>query len=77
MDEKLNDSSQKSYPVKVVAMRIDWFLVTPAGKKFLNAILHYKNLEYYRITTIQMIIEYLFSKFKSVILFAMLPLYLF
>ena len=57
-------------------MRIDWFLMTTAGKKFLNAILHYKNLEYYKITTIQMIIEYLYSRFAFVILLVLLPLYL-
>ena len=62
-----NDEKYKSYPVKVVALRINWVL-TNEGKQFLLAVLNSENLDIYLIPAMQMIIEYLYSKYKRVII---------
>jgi hypothetical protein len=56
-------------------MRIDWFIMEEDGKRFLEKLSQYKDLDYYRINTIQMIIEYLFNRFRMVILFTIFPIY--
>ena len=70
-------SGQRSFPVDVTAMRIDWFIMTEDGKKFLEKLSDYRDLDYYRINTIQMIIEYLFNRFRWVILLTIFPIYIF
>ena len=57
-------------------MRIDWFIMDDEGKLFLETLLQYQDLAYYRINTIQMIIEYLFNRFRTVILLTILPIYI-
>lgn len=64
MDEDTTELSFKSYPVKVVALRMEWILKDPAGKKFLIGILKSENLDLYSIPAIQIIIEFLFHKYK-------------
>ena len=51
MGERM-DSNQKSFPVKVVAMRIDWFLNYVDGKNFFEELLRNENLEFYNIPTL-------------------------
>ena len=68
MGEDKNDKNNKSFPVNVVAMRIDWILNEPEGIKFLFAILHSDNLDLYEVSSLQMLIEYLFKKYKGVII---------
>ena len=51
--------------------------MTDDGKRFLDKLLAYHDLEFYRINTIQMIIEYLFNRFRWVILFTIFPIYVF
>ena len=76
MNEDKNDKNNKSFPVSVVAMRIDWILNEPEGIKFLFAILDSDNLDLYEVPSLQMLIEYLFLKYKFVIIKDQLPLYL-
>lgn len=59
MGERI-DSNQKSFPVKVVAMRIDWFLNYDDGKNFFEELLRNENLDFYNIPTLQMVIEFMF-----------------
>jgi hypothetical protein len=51
-EDNTENSSQRSFPVEVKAMRIDWFLQEDDGKKFLESLLEYKDLRYYKINTI-------------------------
>ena len=76
MGEDANNQNQRSFPVNVTAMRIDWWIMTKEGKFFLESLLQYKDFSYYRINTIQMIIEYLFNRFRIVILFTIFPIYI-
>jgi hypothetical protein len=68
MGEDKNDKNNKSFPVNVVAMRIDWILNEPEGMRFLFAILDSDNLDLYEVPSLQMLIEYLFQKYKKVII---------
>lgn len=74
MEEMEVDSTNyKSYPVKVVAFRFAWLLLNPEGKMFLEQVFKNENLAYYRISTLQMIIEFLYLKYKDVLLTKLLP----
>ena len=64
MKEKINSSKLdkiNSYPVKVVAIRIDWVLNKDYGYKFFGALVKNKNLEYYDIIIIKVMIEYFYK----------------
>lgn len=65
-----------AYPVKVVAMRIDDFINYNTGKKFLTAVLHTGNLDIYNIPTMQIIIEFLYKKFRRVVFGVLVPIYI-
>ena len=67
MDENVTDPSYKSYPVRVVALRMQWIL-KKHGYSFLRNILKSENLELYNVPTVQIIIEYLYGRYKRVIL---------
>jgi hypothetical protein len=55
-EEKLH-----SYPVKVIATRIDWILNEDIGKHFLESLYHSENLEYYNIMFLRTLIEHMFK----------------
>lgn len=61
----------------MTGLRVGWIINEPEGKEFLQAILRLDNLELYKIESLQMIIEFLFLKFKFIILAIIFPLYLF
>ena len=61
--EKQNFTTIKK-PVKIQAVKIDWIL-SPEGKTFLVSILNNQNLDYYSISSLQMIIEFLFTNYKK------------
>ena len=67
-EQDVSSSNYKSYPVKVVAFRFAWLLLNPEGKMFLESIFKNENLMYYRMPTMQMIIEFLYLKYKDVLL---------
>lgn len=73
MGEDKSDKSNKSYPVSVVAMRIDYILNLPEGRLFLKAIHESDNLELYEETSLQMLIEYLFQKQKVIVMYVLCP----
>lgn len=74
---KESPNGRKSFPVNVVAMRIDWILDTkkPEGRKFLKAILQSNNLDLYEVESLQMLIEFLYQMFKNVVLTIQMPLF--
>ena len=74
----MDDQPEKahSYPVKVVFVKMYWIVNETRGKEFLDSILKLDNLEIYNNESLQIIIEYLFSKFRGVIYLLILPLYL-
>ena len=45
------------------------------GRKFLDELLNSENLEFYKISTLKMLIKFLYSAFKNKLLFYLLPLY--
>lgn len=57
-------SEANTFPVKVVTLRIGWIMKTQDGQDYLNEILHSEDLEYYKIKSLQMLIEFLYSRFK-------------
>lgn len=60
-----------------MALRCGWILKTTEGKQFLNNILQSGNLDHFDIKPLQLIIEFLFQKYKYIIMTTMLPMYLF
>jgi hypothetical protein len=74
--ENLKDEQKKAFPVNIVSMKINWIISTQEGKDFLWAILQSERLEYYEIQALQIIIEFLYQKSKSLLLNYLLPLYL-
>ena len=74
--EDKNNASYKVHPVEVLSLKIGWIVNTPEGKEFLQAILMGERLDYYEIKSLQIIIEYLYQKSKSLLLKYLLPLYL-
>ena len=67
----------KAFPVNVVCMRIGWVIQTQEGKKFLQAILNSERLDYFEIKALQIVIEFLYQKSKALLLWYLLPLYIF
>ena len=57
----------------MMAFRFAWLLLNPEGKLFLESIFKNENLVYYRMPTMQMIIEFLYLKYKDVLLKKLLP----
>lgn len=53
-----------SYPVKVIATRIDWILNEDIGKQFLENLYKSENLEFYNIMFLRTLIEHMFKTFK-------------
>ena len=76
MEEDLNEVDYKSYPVKVMALRMNWIVKDMAGREFLLGILRSENLSLYTIPTIEILIEYLYLQYKNLILKYRLPVYL-
>lgn len=79
MNERLNDPTCSSYPVKVVALRCDWILKADDkidGRYFLKEILKNQDLSYYNLKSLRMLIEFLYQKIKYSIIRLMLPCYL-
>ena len=66
----------KSYPVQVVAIRIARILEQKEGKEFLQAIYNNENLQYYKIPTVYLVVEFLYRKYKGVLLNFLLPAFL-
>lgn len=64
------------FPVQVKGMKIRWFIRDPEGKKFLEAILNNNDLHMYKITTLQMIIEFFYLKYKNFLFRRNLPLFI-
>ena len=56
-------------------MRIGWILRDQVGRKFLDELLGSDNLEFYKISTLKMMIKFLYSSFKNKLRIYLLPLY--
>tara|TARA_B110000285_G_scaffold135891_1_gene152291 strand:- start:375 stop:737 length:363 start_codon:yes stop_codon:yes gene_type:complete len=63
-------------PCSIVSLRVGWILKTDNGKEFLNNILQSGNLEHFDIKPLQLIIEFLFQRYKYIIMLTQLPLYI-
>ena len=74
--ENTNDSSLKAFPVEVVCLRIDWIINSQSGQDFLQAINQSERLDFYEIRTLQVIIEFLDQRSKTLMLIVLVPLYL-
>jgi hypothetical protein len=56
---------------------VGWLINEPQGKEFLKEILQSPNMDIYKMESLQVIIEYLFMKYKGIIFMIVLPLYIF
>jgi hypothetical protein len=72
----LEGSGYKSYPVKTVAIRIAWILDQPEGVAFLWSIYKNENLSYYKIPTVYLIVEFLYNKYKNILLQWLMPTFI-
>lgn len=78
LKERQHDRNCSSFPVNVVAMRIDWILKSPDnidGFYFLQEILKNEDLSYYNLQSLRMVIEFLYTKIKFSIFILALPSY--
>ena len=74
-DEKSDDNN---YPVKVVAVQVGWLLHdAETGRRFLAELYRSENLELYEVETVQILVEYLYKRFKSEVKKWRLPFHLF
>lgn len=71
-----NSFNKKSYPVDIEAQRIDWIIKDEDkyGLRYLQEIYNCKNLDIFEQRSITMLIEFLYSRFRLMILFLYLPL---
>jgi hypothetical protein len=77
MDEQPEtDIDCKSYPVKIIAIKMDWILNDKAGKEFLYQILLADEFDYFSIPTVETVIEFLTWNIKHWILATYFPLFL-
>ena len=78
MGEDSENQSQKIYPVKVMALTMKWVLKDDSedGKRFLLQILRSENLDLYYVPTIVILIEFLYAKYKQVVIRRHLWVYL-
>ena len=65
-EDKYNPDYQ-SYSVQLVGLRINWML-QDKGKLFLNAIMRSGDLDFYKIKSLKMIIEFLYQHLKKYII---------
>jgi hypothetical protein len=81
-EEKDNETFKK-YPVKISALQIHWINdilegqnnQNSDGKKFLDAVLRSENIDLYGIPAINMIIEFLYYKYRLAVLYWNMPVY--
>lgn len=76
LDEDPNNKDYHSFPVDVVALRIQWILMTPEGKLFLDEVVKQPNLEIYGLKSIQILVEFFFDTIRKRILRRQLPLFI-
>ena len=83
MFEKEDSLYSNSYPVRIVALRIEWMIYDPIrksmsieGHKLLMRILRSNDLEYFTMESLQLIIEFLYTKIKWFLLGLFFPLFL-
>lgn len=63
--------------MNIVSLRVGWIINEPEGKEFFKEILGSDNIQLYNIKSLQIIIEFLFSRYKVIIFLLVLPLYIF
>ena len=59
-NEDKKNENYKAFPVNVVIVKIDWIISTNEGKRFLLAIHQSERLDFYKIKSLQIIIEFLY-----------------
>lgn len=69
------ESNYKSHSVKTVGVETGWIINTPEGYKFLISLNQSANLDLFKIEVIQIIIEYLYQRYKQKVVNNRLPLY--
>ena len=70
------DKEYQSFPIKMVALEIGWIINQPEGVNFLNAVAYSDRIDLYDLDAIQIMIEFMYIKFKSKVVKRQLPLYL-
>ena len=69
----MHDDDGTSFPVKIIGVRLEWIIKEPEGHIFLKTIYESEDMDLYKIPTFQCIIEYLYSKYKKVLLWIVIP----
>jgi hypothetical protein len=79
MGEELGNSGYGSYPVNVTAVRLGWIIYSEDGndgRKFLQEIRQNEDLTFYNLSSLRMIIEFLYQNIKMRFMTTLLPIYL-
>ena len=71
--ENMHDEKGTSFPVKIIGVRLEWIIKEAEGHIFLKTIYESEDMDLYKIPTLQCIIEYLYSKYKKVLLWTVIP----
>ena len=71
--ENMHDEKGTSFPVKIMGVRLEWIIKEPEGLGFLKTIYESEDMDLYKIPTLQCIIEYLYSEFRSGLLYEVIP----
>lgn len=67
------EEDEKSYPVDIKATQIGWLVNSIEGERFLKALYMTENLDIYKNTFIKIIIEFLYNKFKKILIKIAIP----
>jgi hypothetical protein len=78
-DSQKNHLKYTNYPVKVVAVPIDWLMNQKkdsySALNFLKSLIDKDNVEVFKIQSIEMIVELLFSRFRVHIYSQQIPVF--
>lgn len=65
-----------TFPVRVQACRVDWILMSDVGINFLRALIKTPNISLFKTSYVQIVIQFLFSRYVNAVLSIQLPLYI-
>ena len=67
--------SNKSFPVVIKSLRIDWIINTPMGQEYLTALLESENLNLFGLEANKMIITFLYKRYRKFMTNLHLPVF--
>ena len=75
LHEDTENPQNTNFPIKMTALRVDWIINDPNGKKFLQALCNSENQELLNSQSVIVIVEFLYKNYRSAVLMQSLPFY--